>query len=228
MAAGSPLSRLAGTSARQATWPVKRGGGAGEMRGAQPRADAVGPDGDLGLAVARVGEAEAQPGAGRHHRLDAGAELDPRAGLGRGAEEDVEKVGAVDLPVGAAVAGDARAADRQARDEAAAAELAQLDPVGEVRERRDLVGEPERLEHGDAVRGDLQAGADLGERLGALVDGDPRAALAEGGGGGEPADAAADHRDFAPGEAHAAGASPAQARASSARSAAGSTGRGFR
>ena len=53
----------------------------------------------------------------------------------------------------------------------------------------------ERAQHLDGVRPELQPGPDLAELCRALVDLDLEAALAQGAGRGEPADARSDHRD---------------------------------
>ena len=55
--------------------------------------------------------------------------------------------------------------------------------------------DPERAQHLDGVRPELQSGADLAELAGAFVDVDLEAALAQRAGGREPADARLDHRD---------------------------------
>ena len=56
----------------------------------------------------------------------------------------------------------------------------------------ELVLEAERTQHLDAVRADLQPGADLAELLRALIERDLDAALAQRAGRGEAADAGAD------------------------------------
>ena len=64
------------------------------------------------------------------------------------------------------------------------------------------VAQAERLEHGDAVRRDLDAGADLAERRRLLEDPHPRPPLRQRRRRGEPADPGADHRDLPSLEPH--------------------------
>ncbi len=59
----------------------------------------------------------------------------------------------------------------------------------------ELVLEPERTQHLDAVRTDLQPGADFFEFLRTLIERNLDAALAQRAGRGEPADAGADDDD---------------------------------
>ena len=73
-----------------------------------------------------------------------------------------------------------------------AAEL-RIDPSGA--EAGQLVAEAEAPQHAHAVRLDGDAGADLGQGRGLLVETDVHAALEQGVGGGDAADAAADDRD---------------------------------
>ena len=150
--------------------------------------------------------------------------LDP--GGGGPLRQHRQQVGAVELPVGPPVPGAGRGPERQARHQPTGAVVAKLHRLGQAGARRRRLPEAERLEHGDPVRRDLQAGPHLGERRRLLEDDDPRPPPRQRRGRREPADAAADDGDIAPLEAHAGG-SPAQAAARRARTPSRSTGRGF-
>ncbi len=109
----------------------------------------------------------------------------------------------MELPVGPPVAG--CRPQRQPRHRAAATIVPQFDRLGQAGTRRGGVTQPQRLQHGDTVRRNLYAGADLGERRRRLEHQHPGAAPGQGDRRCKAADAGADDRDLLAGEAHAAG-----------------------
>ena len=154
-------------------------------------------------------------------------EPDLHARLGGGPGEQPDEVGAMELPVGPPVARYRRSTQRHPRHQPAVAVVAKLDRLRRGGERGGGLEQPERGQHRHAVRRDLDAGPDLAQRRRLLEHPHPRPAARQRQRRREAADAGADHRDLPPGQAHAAGGSPAQARPMSALTASRSTGRGF-
>ena len=192
----------AGTSARQATCPAKRGGAAVEVRGPTPertpsaatprrhRAAAAGRGAGARLAVGLDG-------------VDRGAERQPDACLGRAGREHRQQVGAVEVPVGPAVARH----DRRAR--AAPAPRAAPALVASSTASRRGSPAPPRRRAAPAPRAPRPRSARSGcppptspERRRLLEDPHPRPALRQRDRRREAADPAPDHRDVPPFEPH--------------------------
>ena len=168
-----------------------------EAAGPQGGADAVRGDDDRRLRCRAIVERQRSGIAGRPDRHHPRAEVKGCPGLLRAGAEDVEQVGAMDVPVGTPVAGDGRLAQRHPGNRApAAAMVEKFHRLGKAGADLCRVTQAERLEHRDPVRRNLEPGANLGEGGSLLVDVDPRMALGERGRRGEAADAGTDDGDL--------------------------------
>ena len=155
-----------------------------EMLRAYGGADAVGADDDIGFGRRAVGKMRHRAAV---HRI--GADADGAERQRRVADRPPQQV----MQIGA-VRGHVRRAVFLPRDRLQ--RLAEAQPPLVPGDRHDaerlervaheLVLEPERAQHLDAVRTDLQPGADLFEFLRALIERDLDAALAQRAGCGEP------------------------------------------
>ena len=101
------------------------------------------------------------------------------------------------MPVGPAVPGLCRLAQRHTGHQPAAVMVAQLDRRRRARLNRHGVAQAQRLEHRDAVRPELDAGADLAQPLSLLEYSDLCAAPRQRQRCRKAADACPDHPDLA-------------------------------
>ena len=156
--------------------------------------DAVGADHHVGLGDAAVGELHAGDVGGLLEADRAMAGADDAGGQVRGEKLDV--VGAVHAEAGIPARG---VGDLHRRDRGAV--------VAEIRGCRadagapalDRAAESDALEVAHRVRRDVDAGADLADRRGLLVDGDAQPVREQRVGREQAADAAADDRYVEPG-----------------------------
>ena len=172
-----------------------------EVRGPERRAHAVRGDHHCepaGVAFGRPHPQARAVGLDPEHRR---AQRQPHvrrrgAGLEHGHEVD-----AVEMPVGP-VLPRRGLPEPQPGDRPVPPEIDERDRLRQARPRRRGVVQPERREHGDPVRPDLDAGADLAEHGRLLEDPHPRAAPRQGDRDGEAADPRPDHRDLKSSEPH--------------------------
>jgi hypothetical protein len=123
-----------------------------------------------------------------------GVQLDAAVRL-HAVEQRLMHVGAMDHRVGVAEAGTERVAERNLGDRAGVGRVQHHHAVVEDGAAARLLADAERVEGGEGVRRELDAGADLADLGGLLEHLDREAAPRQGERGGEAADAAAGDED---------------------------------
>ncbi len=164
-----------------------------EMLGADRRADAVGADDHIGFGCRAIGEARRRRAVRRFGADAVGAETERR--VAGGPAQEVMQIGAVGRHIGRAILFARHRFERLAKAKPPFIpghrhNAQRLEGVA-----HELVFKTERAQHLDAVRSDLQSGADFFELADALVDLDFDPALAQRNRRRQPADAGADNGD---------------------------------
>ena len=154
---------------------------------------AVGADDDIGFGRTTVGKARHRATV---HRIGADADGAERERcVADRALQQVMQIGAVRCHVRRAVLLPRDRLERLAKAQPPLVPGDRHDAERLERVAHELVLEPKRTQHLDAVRTDLQAGADFFEFLRALIERDFDAALAQRAGCGKTADTGADDND---------------------------------
>ncbi len=155
--------------------------------------DAVGADDDIGLGRRAVGKTRHRAAVDRIGADAAGAQRNRR--VADRAAQEVMQIGAMRGHVRRAVCLPRDRLERLAEAQPPFVEGDRHDAQRLEGVAQELVLEPERAQHLDAVRSDLQPGADLFELWRALIERDLDAALAQRAGRRQAADAGADDDD---------------------------------